>query len=1316
MESFLEIVEERNSKGQIMISPYWNTKGKDLMLKGGAFYAIFDPETGMWSTNSETVINNVDAAINDYWQGKLEKNLGEVYIPQFMCKSKTHKLNEFNQWVNQLPKEFRYTPLDSSLTKDDEEVSWKDYRSKRLPYHIAKGPHPAYDKFMNTCYSPEEKAKLEWAIGSIFTGDSKKNQKFIVLYGNPGTGKSTFLNIVQQLFEGYWTIVDVDAIVSRSNQFGTAAFKDNPLVCIQHDADLSKIEKNDILNSIVSHETIFVNEKGKPQYPLKLLSMIFIGTNEVVNIQSTKQGITRRMIDVYPTGKVLDIDTYDECMEQIPFELGAIAAHCIDFYTKNKDKFLKYRPKEMIQKSNVLQNFVSDKYFELADPDNDPIGSNVLYDMYKRYIEEGGYAYKTDIRRFREAMKEYYREFKDKAYVNGQQYRNVFIGFRRELFEEEEADRAEKMIEIGKNYRFQLEKTAGNNVLDGYLADMPAQYSNNEGYPCFKWDKVKTKLSELDTTKEHYVKVPENLIVIDFDIRGENGEKNLERCLQEANKWPMTYAETSKSGGGLHLHYIYDGDVSKLSAIYSENVEIKVYKGNSALRRKLYLCNQAEIAHISSGLPQREEVKKMVSSDVIFNEKALRTFIRRNLNKEYHSATKPSMDFIFKKVEESYNAGQHYDITDLRPAILAFATNSTHNGDYCLKLAAKMHYKSEEPSEYVSNKGEIVFYDIEVFPNLFIVCWKLQGKGKKVVKMINPSAEECEKLLKFRLIGFNNRKYDNHILYAAIQGYTNIQLYNLSQRIIGNDSLNATFGEAYNLSYADIYDFTKKKQGLKKWEIELGIHHLENAYPWDQPVPKDKWDEIATYCANDVVATEAVFDENQADFKAREILAKWSGLSVNHTNRQHTTRIIFGDDKHPELVYTDLSKEFPGYKFNQFGIDPSEYAGYDPDDKDTWHTDGKSVYMGEDPSEGGKVDYVPGIWYNVALLDIESLHPHSAIELNIFGKYTKVFKEIVDLRLAIKHGELDKARSMLGGQFAEFLQDAGQAKQLAEALKIVINSVYGYTSAKFDNPFKDPRNVDNIVAKRGALFMIKLVHELRDRGIMVCHVKTDSIKIPNATPEIIDMVKKFGKKYGYTFDHEETYDRMCLVNGSTYIAHSCYGKHAGQWVAVAAQFQHPYVFKSLFSHEEITLADVSETKSSNTALYLQYGDDDKISQMKFIGKVGLFCPVKVGGGILLNKKSDANYNKLMRGWEKRKEEAEKEGKAIGPPPSEYGAATGTDGYRWEEVETIKAMHREADIDYGYFRKLCDDAVAAIEKYGDFNDFVDLGEEAESGVA
>lgn len=1301
MESFLYIVEEINNKGQVLLVPYFNMNGRDIMLKGGKFYAVYNDETGLWSTDEEEVTHIVDKRIMEMYNAKHEKNPGLPIIPLLMSLSKTKKLREFKEWKSQLPSDFHYIPLDSSLTMDDDIVTAKMYRSKRLPYHIAKGPHPAYDKFMSTCYSPEERAKLEWAVGSIFTGDSKKIQKFIVLYGQPGTGKSTFLNIIQLLFAGYWATVDVDALVNRNNQFGTAAFKDNPLVCIHHDADLSRIEKNDILNSIVSHETIMVNEKNKAQYPMKLNSMIFIGTNDVVNIQDTRQGITRRMIDVYPTGKVLDINEYDECIEQIPFELGAIAEHCISFYNKNKDRYLKYRPKEMIQKSNILINFVSDKYFELADPDNDTISSNRLYDMYKKYIEEGGYAFKTDIRRFRESMKEYYREFKERAYVDGQQFRNVFIGFRRELFEPEEEHRIEKAVENRDIYKFRLEKNAGNNVLDKFLASMPAQYATPDGKPLYKWKNCRTKLEELDTAREHYVKVPENLIVIDFDIRGPDGSKNLEACLNEANKWPMTYAETSKSGGGLHLHYIYDGDVNKLSSIFSENVEIKVYKGDSALRRRLYLCNTSEIAHISSGLPQREEVKSMVSSDVIFNEKALRTFIRRNLNKEYHPATKPSMDFIYKKVEESYAAGQHYDIRDLRPSIQYFAANSTNNAQYCLKLASKMHYQSDDVSDYVKNEGKIVFFDIEIFPNLFIICWKEQGEGKKVVKMINPSPEEVEKLLNYRLIGFNNRKYDNHIIWARINGYTNKQLFTLSQRIIGNDSLNASFAEAYNLSYADVYDFASTKQSLKKWEIQLGIHHMENAYPWDQDVDESHWLEIAEYCANDVIATEAVFNECKGDFEARQILAKWSGLTVNHTNRQHTTKIIFGDNKHPDLVYTDLSKTFPGYKFNQFGFGPEEYDGYDPNDKKTWHVGGKSVYLGKDPSEGGYVWYLPGIWYNVALLDIESLHPHSAIELNIFGEYTKIFKEIVDLRLAIKHKEFEKASKMLNGMFAEFLNDKASAKKLAKALKIIINSVYGYTSATFDNPFKDPRNVDNIVAKRGALFMIKLQSELEKMGITVCHIKTDSIKIPNATPEIIKFVKDFGKKYGYTFDHEATYDRMCLINGSTYIAYESEGEDANKWVAVAAQFQHPYVYKSLFSKEKIEFSDMCETKSSNTALYLGYNDE----KYKFIGKVGLFCPVKegCGGGNLLNKKSDLVYIKQLTSWEERN----KQGKAKSPPPVLYSSATGTDGYLWKEAEEIKNLHLENQINKEYFRKLCDDAVAAISEYGDFNQFVSI---------
>ena len=151
------------------------------------------------------------------------------------------------------------------------------------------------------------------------------------------------------------------------------------------------------------------------------------------------------------------------------------------------------------------------------------------------------------------------------------------------------------------------------------------------------------------------------------------------------------------------------------------------------------------------------------------------------------------------------------------------------------------------------------------------------------VKMFNPSPEEVEELLRFRLVGYNNRRYDNHILYARILGYSNERLYELSQAIItgrgisGGSMTKAGFANAYNLSYTDVYDFCSKKQSLKKWEIELGIHHKELGLAWDKPAPPDKWDTIMDYCVNDVVATEAVFHNRKQDFIAREILADIAG-------------------------------------------------------------------------------------------------------------------------------------------------------------------------------------------------------------------------------------------------------------------------------------------------------------------------------------------------------------------------------------------------------------------------------------------------------
>lgn len=1226
-------------------------RSKDLMVRGRSFYAIWDESAGLWSTDEYEVQRIIDAELREH-------SGGNGSAVKYMATFSNNGWNQFRRFMSQISDNAHQ--LDENLVFANTPVKKTDYVSRRLPYSLTPGDYSAWDELVGTLYSPEERAKIEWAIGAVISGDSKKIQKFLVLYGPAGTGKSTVLNIIQKLFEGYTTSFEAKALGMNGNAFATEVFKSNPLVAIQHDGDLSKIEDNTKLNSIISHEDMTMNEKYKPSYTARINAMLFMGTNKPVKISDAKSGIIRRLIDVHPTGVKFQPNHYHTLMSRIDFELGAIAQHCLDTYrSMGKNYYNGYRPLEMMLQTDIFFNFIAANYDIFKSQDGTTLKQ--AYALYKEFCNDTGIERILPQYKMREELRNYFDDFQTRAIVDGVTMHSYYSGFTAHPYKTPVDDKATM---------FSLVMDEDTSLFDLEYAEQPAQYAKDDGTPQKRWADVRTSLAEVNTSELHYVQVPDQHIVIDFDLKDVNGDKSLELNLEAASTWPATYAELSKSERGVHLHYIYEGDVHELASIYSDGIEVKVFTGNSSLRRKLTKCNNVPVATINSGLPVKE--KKMLDANTIQSEKGLRALIARNMRKEIHPGTKPSIDFIHKILEEAYLSGMSYDLTDLRPKIIAFANNSSNQPLQCLKVVQRMRFQGSATGEDDTAKGaassaaevsakdpRLVFFDIEVYPNLFVVCWKYQG-DPNVVRMINPSASEVEGLFRLKLVGFNNRRYDNHILYARHMGYDNEMLYKLSQKIISG-SVGSMFGEAYGLSYTDIFDFSSKKQGLKKFEIELGLHHMELDFPWDEPVDPKNWSKVVEYCVNDVVATEGVFESRKQDFVARQILAELSGLSVNDTTQKHTARIVFGEDKNPQksFIYTDLTRDFPGYEFER----------------------GKSTYRDEVVGEGGYVYAEPGMYDNVALLDVASMHPTSIRELNLFGEYTPNFVALTDARMAIKHGNYASAKKMLGGKLAPYLGNEAEAKDLSYALKIVVNIVYGLTSAKFDNPFRDIRNVDNIVAKRGALFMIDLKHFVQERGFTVAHIKTDSIKIPNATPEIIEEVFKFGEKYGFAFEHEATYDKFCLVNDAVYIAKkmdclvSC-------WTAVGAQFQHPYVFKTLFSKEPITFEDLCETKQvTQGAMYIDFDAVQKpmhsYEGMHFVGKTGRFTPVKAnhGGGVLYRVKDDKFY-----------------------------AVSGTKGYLWIESEVAKDKGLDA-IDISYFEKLVDDARNTIDYFGPIATFV-----------
>lgn len=401
-------------------------------------------------------------------------------------------------------------------------------------------------------------------------------------------------------------------------------------------------------------------------------------------------------------------------------------------------------------------------------------------------------------------------------------------------------------------------------------------------------------------------------------------------------------------------------------------------------------------------------------------------------------------------------------------------------------------------------------------------------------------------------------------------------------------------------------------------------------------------------------------------------------------------------------------------------------------------------YRGVNVGRGGWAYSIPGIYSNVALLDVASMHPSSIILLNKLGKYTQRYADLKQARVYIKHKDYEAAGTLFDGKLKRYLGSTNTAKSLSAALKLPINAFYGLSSATFPNPARDSRDKNNIIALRGALFMKTLWDEIEARGFHPIHNKTDSVKIPEATPEIIKFVQDFAEEYGYEMEHEGTYERICLIDKSNYVAtfmspEECmerygyvpgdnqdhFAKNVHPWTETGDNFKNPYIFKTLFSGEDITFEDRCDVKTvKDAAIYLDFNEgmndvaaaekemekriynyehpderpkklskdfagfsdkslEEYISEghyYQFVGRTGNFFPVREGsgGGWLVVKRGD-----------------------------KFDSVSGSKGYRWMEAEKAKLLCKQDEYDPRYFDSMIDKAIKQIEKFGSFERFIDI---------
>src|SRR3954467_15077406 len=134
-------VRESKEKDLELYPDFVVGRSEDLMVQGGKFYAIWDPERGLWSRDEYDVQRLVDEELRQEAE-RLQKETGQRYTVKSMQSFGSHSWPQFRKFMAHISDNSR--PLDVKLMFANSEVKKTDYASKRLPYSLAEGPIDAW--------------------------------------------------------------------------------------------------------------------------------------------------------------------------------------------------------------------------------------------------------------------------------------------------------------------------------------------------------------------------------------------------------------------------------------------------------------------------------------------------------------------------------------------------------------------------------------------------------------------------------------------------------------------------------------------------------------------------------------------------------------------------------------------------------------------------------------------------------------------------------------------------------------------------------------------------------------------------------------------------------------------------------------------------------------------------------------------------------------------------------------------------------------------------------------------------------------------
>lgn len=400
----------------------------------------------------------------------------------------------------------------------------------------------------------------------------------------------------------------------------------------------------------------------------------------------------------------------------------------------------------------------------------------------------------------------------------------------------------------------------------------------------------------------------------------------------------------------------------------------------------------------------------------------------------------------------------------------------------------------------------MIFIDFEVFKYDWL-CVAVDSKTNKTHNIVNDREEFkrfYEDNVKDIWVGYNIRGYDQYIM----KGLTlDMDINQINDHIIaGNQGWR--FSNMFMKVPLNIYDVQTTYHSLKTLEGYMGenIEETDVSFELRRSLTQEEIDLTIQYCTHDVEQTVKVFFEKIEEFESHIGLINMFELPLKYiskTKAQLSAMIL--NARKPSV---DRDDETDVTIVDTLKIDKYKDVLNWFENTTEWAEGGSLNYVvagvphifGIGGIHGAIEKYIDeGEFINV---DVGSYYPALMIEYDFLSRNVaqpKLFKEIRDKRITYKQ----------------------QGDKRQQPLKIVLNSTYGASKAKF-NQLYDPRQANNVCIN-GQLLLLDLIEKLEDYCEII-NSNTDGLLIKvyseKNKQKCIEICHEWEKRTRMTLDFE----------------------------------------------------------------------------------------------------------------------------------------------------------------------------------------------------